>query len=641
MEEDAEMSEAALKEQYLKEKALFEQYQKEKSAFESEGPREKSKTLPGLAEQEAAASTMLDALKVGGHGASLGFSDEAIAGLKTGSLESPEYINERNTLRNEMEKSRQNVGLASPIVEAAGSMIPTIAAGAAAPAIKAAPFITEMVSAGLQGAGEAPEKENIPESMGWSMGVQGASEALGKGIKSAFFNDPTKILSKSVGAKGVQVKVPGEKSIQSSVSRLNNAGFFKQGAATVDPSKQVWKRSATNLKELFQPQNLDSLYKRTTDSMSLLKDANNKLIANKTIPFNDFDRALKWGMQEMSYDPEGFDLASRAILAEDVVDTIKKDMIAKKMLVPGRPVSAVGVEEAKKSLDKHVGSPAFKKKAEDLGINPEALVLFRGELDKLVDKVGGPQYKKNNDLMSDLYNVKDAIETKLNREYIDTGSGLVDNRDWKTKILEGISPTSVDIARSDIAKGGPVLDTTGKILKRTPMEMMTEEKAGYEVSPTNSGNGLFKNTRQAFPFGASPESQVKGLPGRMPQSILPSPREMVNYRIPRTTQGILENKDKVLAKLIQNGVPHDMVDTIDQALNEDQESVANIAPLILQQFPTIFERSKYQVFDGIIAGPDRAKAADAVSKMDNLNSIQRAKAIDGINKSGKMPEELK
>jgi hypothetical protein len=608
--------------------------------YESDGPKERSKTLPALAEQKAAASVMLDSLKVAGQGASQGFSDEIIAGMKTGSLSSPEYINERNVLRNEMEKSRQNVGLFSPVVEAAGSIIPTVGAGLVSAPIKAAPFLTEMTAAGIQGIGEAPETADIPESMGWSMGIQAGSEALGKGIKSAFFEDPTKILSKSVGAKAAQVKVPGERSIQSSVARLDNAGFFKQGAATVDTTKQAWKRSATNLKELFQPQNLDSLYKRTTDSMSLLKETNNKLIANKKIPYKDFEKTLNDGVADLSYDPEGFNLDQRENLANGVREIIVNDLAKLGRLPqPGSGgITAEAVEASKKSLDKHVGSPAFKKAAEDLGINPEAIVKFRQKLDELVDKIGGPVYKKNNDLMSDLYNVKDAIETKLNREYIDTGSGLVDNRDWKTKILEGISPTPVDIVRSDIARGGPVLDAMGRVIKRTPTEMLTEEKAGYEVQPKGYS---FGTSKQAFPFGVSPEQQVKNLPGRNPNSVGISPMEMTAYRIPRTTQGIMQNKDKVLGKLIQNGVDNDTIDTIAHALDNDPESIPNIVPLILAKFPTIFERSKYQVFDGIISGPDRPKAADAISKREDLNSIQRAKAIDGINKSGKMPEELK
>jgi hypothetical protein len=119
-----------------------------------------------------------------------------------------------------------------------------------------------------------------------------------------------------------------------------------------------------------------------------------------------------------------------------------------------------------------------------------------------------------------------------------------------------------------------------------------------------------------------------------------TPKQMVQYRIPRTTQGILDNKEMVMGKLIQNGIPDEMIEMVAQALDSDQEALSDIAPLIISQFPTLFEKSKYQVFDGVIAPTDRPKAADAISKKEDMNSIQRAKAINDINKSGKFPQEL-
>jgi hypothetical protein len=134
-----------------------------------------------------------------------------------------------------------------------------------------------------------------------------------------------------------------------------------------------------------------------------------------------------------------------------------------------------------------------------------------------------------------------------------------------------------------------------------------------------------------------PESNM----GRSPQSINFTPKELINYRLPRTTQGILENKDKVLAKLVQNGLDDNTIDTIAQALNGDPEDVANLMPQLSQQFGYIFEKSKYKVFDGKFIDPnDKARAADDISKRDDLNSIQRAKMISKINKNNEMPEGL-
>jgi hypothetical protein len=59
------------------------------------------------------------------------------------------------------------------------------------------------------------------------------------------------------------------------------------------------------------------------------------------------------------------------------------------------------------------------------------------------------------------------------------------------------------------------------------------------------------------------------------------------------------------------------------------------------QLPQLFEKSKYKVFDGKFMDPnDRAKAADDISRRDDLDSIQRARMINKINKFGEVPEGL-
>lgn len=164
---------------------------------------------------------------------------------------------------------------------------------------------------------------------------------------------------------------------------------------------------------------------------------------------------------------------------------------------------------------------------------------------------------------------------------------------------------------------------------------------------------IFKQAAKIAPAGAAatqrgtiqfmrngefvPESKM----GREPQSIDMSPKQLINYRIPRNTQGILENKDKVIAKLVQSGLDDNTIDTIAQALNGDEDDVANLMPQLSQQFGYLFEKSKYKTFDGRFVDPnDKAKAADDISKRDDLNSIQRAKMISKINKTGEMPEGM-
>jgi hypothetical protein len=63
--------------------------------------------------------------------------------------------------------------------------------------------------------------------------------------------------------------------------------------------------------------------------------------------------------------------------------------------------------------------------------------------------------------------------------------------------------------------------------------------------------------------------------------------------------------------------------------------------LIISQFPDVFEKSKYKIFDGRFIDPeDKARAADSISKREDIDSIQRAKMISKINKTGEVPEGM-
>jgi len=166
---------------------------------------------------------------------------------------------------------------------------------------------------------------------------------------------------------------------------------------------------------------------------------------------------------------------------------------------------------------------------------------------------------------------------------------------------------------------------------RGTIQMMREG----EWVPENSGRSP-QSVQEGYNFGG-----VKPAFGNAFQKPPIDPREIVKYRLPTTTRGILEDKERVLAKLAQNKIPPEVIDTVAQALNEDQGSVADIAPLLMTQFPTLFTKSQYKVFDGKFIDPnDKAKAADSISKRDDLNSIQRAKMINQINKKNEMPEGI-
>ena len=594
--------------------------------------RPKSKEVANFATQKEAADFLKDAMRLVGHGVVQGTSDEAIAGIKTGSFSSPEYLTERNSQRGILNQARENVGesVVAPVLEGIGSEgIMT-----ALPVMKGAKVAKSLIGAALSGAGEAPEMEDIPKSALISTGLQAGGEALGPILKAAAFDDSTAILSRMIGTSGKNLKPATYKKTLGAIERLNEAGFFKQGDRFVDPNTQKYIRTKTSLSGFLKPQSLDDLEMVAMNSIASLGEANKQLVKGKFIPEIDFQKAMYAGMQDLT-DPSGHNIEGRFTLARKLAEVVEKDMRYATGKGGIKLIPAEIIIERKKALDDFLKSAAFEKQATDLGIDKQAGLAFRGKLDELVDAVGGTSYSKNNNMISDLITVKDIIKKENLKSYIGGKGKSVTAQNLWGRLKDTFDPTSANIVRSDVAGflETPVGGFSSRTAKKVPSEYFTRDRNHYNIQedPENQEAPQvpqydIQGPQQPIPYA--------------PKSTMITPKEIINYRIPRNTQGILDNKEKVVAKLVQNKVPPELIDTIAQALNGDVEDISNITPMIAQQFPNIFERSKYQVFDGIIAPTNRAKAADAIARREDMNSIQRAKAIDGINKSGKFPQEL-
>lgn len=294
--------------------------------------------------------------------------------------------------------------------------------------------------------------------------------------------------------------------------------------------------------------------------------------------------------------------------------------------------------------------------------------------------------KMETEVLRDLYRtLGDTIESNLRGKSIKIGSNTVDAGDYykaqnnKLKSFMDVrsmmeyqptealkSPDAAATIASMITKGSIYGATAaGASLAGLPVNPLAAgmvgagfgaAQAASEAVKTSTPEFLTSILKSAGKVQATPllpeaatrgaiqymrEGQPVDETGREPQSIGISPRQLINYRLPRSTQGLLEQKDKVIAKLVQSEAPSEMIDIVAQALNGDPEDLSSIAPLLMSQFSTLFEKSKYKVFDGKFIDPnDKARAADDISRRDDLDSIQRAKMINKINKFGEVPEGL-
>lgn len=314
------------------------------------------------------------------------------------------------------------------------------------------------------------------------------------------------------------------------------------------------------------------------------------------------------------------------------------------------------VQELRKNIGKQLSDRTFYAGADQqMKLEKEVLTeAWRGLGDVIKNNLKGKPITRGNKTVdaADYYNLQNEklkayLDLESMLEYVPTEQ-LKDQDMLSLLASIGVKGTTWGVAGgvgalvgapSHITSGALVGATLGAgqaasqgVKNKAPEYLADIMKQAAKVAPVGAAMGQ----RGAIQFMRDGKFATESEMGRSPQSITPSPRELINYRIPRTTQGILDNKDKVIAKLIQNGIDDNTIDTITQALNGDPEDVANLMPQLSKQFGALFEKSKYKAFDGQILDPnDKARAADDTSKRDDLNSLQKAKIINELNKTGK------
>jgi hypothetical protein len=337
--------------------------------------------------------------------------------------------------------------------------------------------------------------------------------------------------------------------------------------------------------------------------------------------------------------------------------------IPKGMDVTTSTITLPELQRLRKNIGKQVSDLTFYAAADkNVALEKETLAevyrqlgdVIKSQLEGKKVSVGSKMvdakdfYELQNNRMKQLMDVESLLEFTPTEKLKETDlAGTLASMATQGTVMGGmgLAGSMLNVPYSSTAAlvgaGYGMAGTAAKAVKESTPELLSDilkQASKVPVLPYAAG---LAPIRGAIQYARQGEFVPTLGPGREPQSVGLTPKQLVNYKIPRSTQGILEQKDKVLAKLAQSGAPSEMIDTIAQALNGDPEELSNVAPLLMMQSPQMFEKSKYKVFDGKFLDPnDKAKAADDISKRDDLDSIQRARMINKINKFGEVPEGL-
>jgi hypothetical protein len=580
------------------------------------------------------------------------WADEAQAGIQA-AVKAP--LEERSfqeiydqdvaDIRNRISLARERSPWATTATEMGTGIATSFVPGAGAGKLGSA--LGTVGRAAIEGLGTAEDKMSmeglVQTGIGAGLGAGGA--LVSGGLKKVTTGDANKIRANVLGARTSEFKEIGIKEREKIADELNKMGLFKNVKVDFDVNQGKFVPKGKSLENLEKPAR-DKIKDRLDSALEKIQSEKIRVLGrhlNDPVDLAVIEDELEKVAQ--AYASKGTGMKGRLADAQAIKDTILED-IAEEMQAKGMTDATIELlENAKLRLSEDVGNygrnPLLQKTPENARIYQSMYSTINKNLRA---SVGNNKYAQFNDMQQKMLTAKsDLAKALASEEAQRTQAG------WGGMFNKIANETlGSPEAGLGIARGAEISNMPGLKQLKTPARLGVAE-APFQamrfldpsipstpeipMAPEESSAGYnFSGVKPAF-SGPHPRDMK-----RNPQSVGldMTPMEVAKARLPRTTEGLLQNKELVIAKLAVNGVPDEMIDTVTQALNEDPESLDSIAAMVAMQFPSIFAKSKYNMFDGKILDPqERAKAADETSKRDDMDSLKKAKIINELNKSGK------
>jgi hypothetical protein len=181
---------------------------------------------------------------------------------------------------------------------------------------------------------------------------------------------------------------------------------------------------------------------------------------------------------------------------------------------------------------------------------------------------------------------------------------------------------------SFLARG---LDKAG----RAPEMLMKSRPYGAAATRTFSNQEQERDELR----GRGPDSMRPAITGRHrgPQSEGNLPLALSTVKMPRTVEGILENKEIIKAKMAQQAPDH--LEHVNFILEQRPEDVEQILPMLMEMMPHAFETDKYNRVDNKVMDPMMMeKARHDIMQDEELSNGQRIKLINKMNRTNVLEE---
>lgn len=247
--------------------------------------------------------------------------------------------------------------------------------------------------------------------------------------------------------------------------------------------------------------------------------------------------------------------------------------------------------------------------------------IYKRILDDLV-----PELRPYNQKLSEIHKVYDAVAERYKRDFLsDLRPPYGASNTWNritSSAREGLP--LAQIPRASIARE---LEKPQTIIPFLPPD--TTKGEVLRQLPTATGLEMIEEMPQE---------------GRQPQSIMAPQMEMpevdntpiLRARLPRTTEGVLANKDLFLdkVKLIN---PQDYEDAYNILNVGDTQEVTQYLKMFSKANPAFFQFDQFGTFDGYVPQEALGKVADSIMNDNSLSYTQRIFKISQLNNTGRMP----
>lgn len=299
----------------------------------------------------------------------------------------------------------------------------------------------------------------------------------------------------------------------------------------------------------------------------------------------------------------------------------------------------------KKNIGKQISTPIyFQPTDKALSNSKETMMGIQKQIDDIIkDKLSGSRvmdpktnkmvnaadyYELNNTRMHNLINVRDTLQMVPERELRNsdmfaTVMGIL------TQGAVGGAAGGVISAVTDIpfAAAGGAIASGGYAAARQAGQAVTKN------FPENAAKGmdLFQKAAPNL-IPLAPQAAREGREiYRRPQSVENLPSQLIETTLPRTVDGIMENKKLFLAKAAQQAP--DLFKGLEFLVNNRPEDLEIALPAMILKAPHLFDRDKYGRIDNKILDPSMQMKAREDIMESELTNTEKIAMIDKLNRT--------